>query len=99
MIEFILSILLLASVIVGWVKYRKEVDRRQRVEDRFNFMLRRAEDTYTWCNAELPEIGDAALFIAAFYSKQPHIEDAIGSAQNGSVDQFRGYMRRKYVRG
>ena len=94
MIEWIVFTLLWISNLFFILKWRIERDAHGKTYDRYYYLVLRGEELYTWCNAEFPQIGYAALHIVAYDARQAHTKQAIDGTHKCSTDQFRDYMRR-----
>lgn len=94
---FFIALFALTSIALE-IRYLKEKDRREDTEEKLRFVVRRADDVFVWCNHEFPQAGDAALFIAGYHSEGT-LKEYFGYYHKGSIDQFRGNMRFRYING
>lgn len=77
-------------------KLRKEMTLRKEAQFRYEFVTRRAEDVFTWCSSEFPQMGSAVLHILAYDINDSWLKHHKDDRCSGSIDQFREFMRGQY---
>ena len=96
MVEWILFSLLWCSNLFFIYKYITEKIKHEKTYDKYFYLVQRGEELYTWCVAEFPQVGYAALHVVAWDARQTHVKEAINPTVKGSTDQFREYLRRGF---